>query len=431
MQVSVENTGELERRMTIEVPAERVDQEVSNRLQNMVRTARIDGFRPGKVPVKVVERKYGDQVRKEVVDQVVRTTLDEAMAQQQIELAGEPKIEWPDNSVVGQALEYVVTFQVYPELSAVQLGDAVLERPTIEINEQDVAMVMEKLRKQRAVWEPVEREARIGDKLRISYDGAINGESFPGSHGANVDIELGAETIVNGFDEQLVGATAGSERTVTVTYPEDLSRAEIAGKQASFKVKIISVAESRLPELGDDLALSFGVDEGGLEKFKEEVRVNMDRELDQALKLVIKERVFDILLHYNQVEVPMGLVEEEQKKIEALVSEGAGVTGTSMSVNEKSRRRVALGMLVGKIVKDNNLQVDAARVRQVVESLAASYENPNEVVSWYYDNSDRLGGVQAAVLEDQVVDWIVERLQVDDKSMTFDDLMQLRQEMNT
>ncbi len=431
MQVSVENTGELERRMTIQVPAERVDQEVSNRLQNMARTARIDGFRPGKVPVKVVERKYGDQVRKEVVDQVVRTALDEAMAQQKIEPAGEPKIEWPDNTAVGQALEYVVTFQVYPELSAVQFGDAVLEKPTIEIDDQDVATVMEKLRQQRAVWESVDREARTGDKLRISYDGTINGESFPGSHGANVDIELGAETIVNGFDEQLVGAKAGSERTVTATYPEDLSRAEVAGKQAIFKVKIATVAESRLPELGDDLALSFGVNEGGLEKFREEVRVNMDRELDQALRMVMKERVFDILLNHNPVEVPTGLLEEEQKRIEALATEAAGVTGTSKSAYEKAHRRVALGMLVSKIVKDNNLQVDIARVREVVESLAESYENPNEVVSWYYDSPDRLTEVQGAVLEDQVVDWIVERLQVDDKPMTFEELMQLWQEMGT
>ncbi len=430
MQVSVENTGELERRMTIQVPAERVDQEVSNRLQNMARTARVDGFRPGKVPVKVVERKYGDQVRKEVVDQVVRATLDEAMTRQQIEPAGEPKIEWPSNTAVGQALEYVVTFQVYPELSTVQFGEAVLEKPIIEINDQDMAAVMEKLRKQRAVWEPVDREAQTGDKLRISYDGTINGESYPGSHGTNVDIELGAEAIVNGFDEQLVGATAGSERTVTVTYPEDLSSIEIAGKQASFTVKIVAVDAPRLPELGDDLALSFGVDEGGLEKLKEEVRVNMDRELNQALRLVLKERVFDILLNHNQVEVPAGLVEEEQKRIETLASEAAGVTGAAMNANEKARRRVALSMLVGKIVKDNNLQVDVARVRTVVESLAASYEKPDEVVSWYYDNPDRLGEVQATVLEDQVVDWIVEQLQVDDKPMTFDDLMQLRQEMS-
>lgn len=431
MQVSVENTGELERRMTIQIPAERVDQEVSNRLQNMARTARIDGFRPGKVPVKVVERKYGDQVRKEVVDQVVRTSLDEAMAQQQIEPAGEPKIEWPNNTAAGKALEYVVTFQVYPELAAVQFGDAVLDRPAIEINDQDVAAVMEKLRRQRAVWEPVDREARTGDKLRVGYDGVINGESFSGSHGANVDIELGAETVVSGFDEQLVGANPGSERNVTVTYPENFSRAEIAGKQASFSVKILSVAEPRLPELDDDMALSFGVNEGGLEKLQEEVRVNMRRELDQALKLVIKEKVFDILLNYNKVEVPTGLVEDEQKRIEALVAGDGGVTETPMNVSERSHRRVALGMLVGKIVKDNNLQVDVARVRQVVESLAVSYENPSEVVSWYYDNPDELGGVQSRVLEDQVVDWIVEQIKVDDKPMTFEDLMRLRQEIGT
>ena len=241
MQVSVEATGTLERRMTVRVPAERVDEEVNSRLKNMARTARIDGFRPGKVPVSVVTRKYGDQVRKEVVDQVIRTTLDEAMAQQQIVPAGQPNIEWPENAAAGKALEYVVTFQVFPELGPIQFGDATVEKPVVEINEQDLSSVLEKLRKQRVVWESVDREATIGDRLIISYNGTIDGNSFSGGKGVNSELELGSGLIAPGFDEQLVGVTAGSRRTVKISYPDDFHVAKIAGKQASFYVNVNSL----------------------------------------------------------------------------------------------------------------------------------------------------------------------------------------------
>jgi trigger factor len=431
MQVSVETTGAVDRRMTIQIPAEKVDGEVTSRLENLARTARIDGFRPGKVPMKVVARKYGQQVRKEVVDQVVRTTLDEAMAQEQLKPAGEPRVEWPDNTQAGQALECVVTFQVYPELTAVQLGDAAIERPMVNINDEDLAVVLDKLRKQRATWVPVDRESRLGDRLTINHLGTINGESFPGSHGVKVEVELGSAAIVDGFDDQLVGMAPDSKKTLTVTYPEQGYAQEVAGKQASFEVTVISVAESQLPELNDDLASSFGITEGGLDKFKEEVRENMARELEQTLRLVMKDRVFDRLLEQNQVEVPTGLVDKELELVALTAKQFGGADGASERVAERENKRVALGMLVGKIVEDQNIQVDSARVRDMVEAVAATYENPDEVVAWYYDSPDRLNEAQAAILEDQVVDWVLEQVPVNDKSMTFEELMQLRSDTGT
>lgn len=422
MHVSVENTGGLERRMTVQVPADRIDQEVGSRLESMSRTVRLDGFRPGKVPVRVIEQKYGSQVRQEVIEQVINSTLQEALTQENLSPAGSPSIE-PQVVQPGETLEYVATFEVFPEFEqALDYGFSVT-RPAVDVGDDDVDAMLEKLRKQRATWNEVDRSAAMSDQVVIDFEGKIDGEAFTGNKGQNMPLELGSGSMIPGFEEQLEGVSAGDEKTISVTFPADYPAAEVAGKDAEFAIKVHNVAEMALPELDDEFARAFGVGDGGIDGLRQEVTSNMQRELKQLVTANIKDQVFSRLLEKNPVEVPRSLIDSE---VTALQGQAQNQGMDASALEASAARRVKLGVLLSEIVKQNQIQVDPDRVRQNIETIAASYENPDEVVQYYYGNQEMLTGVQTAVIEEQAVEWIMENsgVAVEDKPSSFDELVE-------
>ena len=420
MQVSVENTGGLERRMTVQVPADRIDQEVGSRLESMSRTVRLDGFRPGKVPVRVIQQKYGDRVRLEVIEQVINSTLQEALTQENLSPAGRPSIE-PQSMQPGEALEYVATFEVFPEFAqALDYGFSV-ERPAVEVGDDDVEAMLGKLRRQRATWNKVDRAAAMNDQVVIDFEGTIDGESFTGNKGQSMPLDLGSGSMIPGFEEQLEGVSGGDEKTITVTFPADYPAAEVAGKSADFAIKVHSVAEMALPELDEEFARAFGIADGSIEGLRREVTSNMQRELKQLVTANIKDQVFSRLLDKNPLEVPRALIDSE---IAALQDQAQNQGLDTSALEASAERRVKLGVLLSEIVKQNQIQVDPDRVRQNIDTIAASYENPDEVVQYYYGNQEMLTAIQTAVIEEQAVEWIMENsgVTVEEKPSSFDEL---------
>ena len=422
MEVSIKNTGGLSRRMTVQVPAERVDQEVESRLKSMSQTVRLDGFRPGKVPTKVIEQKYGKQVRFEVVDQVINSTLQEALGQEGLRPAGMPDVE-PVESHAGQALEYVATFEVFPELTdSISYGFSVVQ-PLVDIAENDIQEMLENLRKQRATWNEVERPAAHDDQITIDLEGTVDGNAFAGNKAEKMPVVLGSNSMIAGFEEQLIDVSAGDEKTLDITFPDDYPSAEVAGKASSFNVKVHSVSERVLPEIDEDFARAFGITEGGLQALVDEITSNMERELKGLIKSKMKSQVFDGLLAHNPVEVPTSLIESEIKELQQQEA-NQGLDATALGA--RAEKRVKLGVIVSEIAKQNQIQLDPDRVRELVVTIAASYEKPEEVVQWYYGNQEMLSGVQSAVIEEQVVEWVVEHsgIDVNDEKTTFSALVE-------
>jgi len=423
MQVSVETTGGLERRMKVQIPADQIDQQVESKLQQLARSVRIDGFRPGKVPLSVVKKRYGDQVRQETAGELIASSYEEALQRENLKPAGDPRIEQTRNEP-GQELEFVATFEVYPEVEPPELADITIERMTSEVTDTDVDNMLEKLRRQRVTWGKVERAAEDGDRIEIDFEGTIDGKPFSGNSAQNVPLELGSKSMIPGFEEQLVGVSAGESKTIEVTFPGDYGSAEVAGKTASFDVKVHAVAEAQLPELNDEFARVFGVGDGGLAKLREEIRRNMERELAAVIKSRVKQQVFDALLEKASLDVPGSLVDSE---IEALIKkdEAAADAGADRGrYEDEARRRVSLGLLIAEIIRRNQLQIDPERVRETVENLAQSYEKPEEVVQWYYSNQEMLAGIQTLIMEETVVEWVAGQTKVLEKSITFDEIMQ-------
>jgi trigger factor len=422
MEVSLENTGGLGRRMKVQVPAARVDDEVTSRLESMTRTVRLDGFRPGKVPMRVVQQKFGHQVRAEVIQQVLNSTLQEALAQESIRPAGEPSIE-PIDSPPGEPFEYVATFEVFPELTGPINYSFKVERPVVDINENDINEMLENLRKQRATWTAVDRAAKPGDQVTIDFEGSIDGGPFAGNKAESMPLVLGSNSMIPGFEEQLSGVSAGDEKSIELTFPDDYPGSEVAGKSATFRVRVHQVSEMELPELNDDFARAFGISEGGMEALRTEITGNMQRELKGLISSSLKSQVFSGLLEKNPVEVPRQLIETESLELRSRKGSAAGDTA---ALQAEAERRVKLGVIVSEIVKQNQIQLDPERVREVVDNIAASYEKPEEVVQWYYGNQEMLSGVQSAVIEDQAVEWIMEHGGVDisDNVMSFNDLVE-------
>lgn len=422
MEVSVENTGGLVRRMTVQVPAERVDQEVETRLRSMAQTLRLDGFRPGKVPLKVIEQKFGKRVRMEVVDKVMNATMQEALNQNSIRPAGAPSLESRE-SRPGEPLEYVATFEIFPELQGVLNYGFTVTRPVVEITEEDISGMLDNLRRQRAGWTSVERPSRSGDKLVIDFEGSIDGEAFPGNRASDMPLVLGSGNMIQGFEAQLEGLSAGDEKTLEVTFPADYPSDAVAGKNAGFTVKVKSVAEMVLPELDDAFAQAFGVASGGMQGLREEVTRNMQRELKGLISSKLKEQVFDSLLSQNPVDAPQKLIEDE---VQTLKSQRNYRDRPAAELEALAGKRVRLGVIVSEVAKQNQIQLDPDRVREMVETIASSYEKPEEVIQWYYGNQEMLYGVQTTVIEEQVVEWIIEHSDVEvvDKRMSFSELVE-------
>ncbi|MBT2968642.1 MAG: trigger factor [gamma proteobacterium symbiont of Ctena orbiculata] len=421
MQVSVESGEGLERRVTVELPAEQIEAEVTKRLQQIGRTAKLDGFRPGKVPMKLLRRNYGGQVLQEVYGQMIETSYQEAIQQEKLQPAGMPKIEPKEASEEG-LFSYVATLEVMPEIELVKLAGEI-KRPITEISAEDIEDMIGKLRKQRATWSGVDRAAAEGDQVKISFKGLVDGEAFEGGSAENVDLVLGSKRMIEGFESGLVGMVKEEKRSIDLKFPEDYRVEELAGKPVTFEVEVSEISEEVLPPVDDDFAKEFGASEG-VEKLKEDIRENMERELSQRVQARIKSQAMDLVYEQNQIDVPKALVEEEIEALSKQAREQMGANTGSFELprdmfEEQAKRRVSLGLLIGEIIKQNGIQVDNDRVRKTIEEYAASYEQPDEVVKFYYGNQQQLASVQNIVLEDQVVDWIMEQVEVVDDQTTF------------
>ncbi len=430
MQVTVEASTGLERRMTVQVPEERISEQVKDRLKSLGRTARLHGFRPGKVPAKVLERTYGRQVRDEVVSKVLESSLFEAFGTENLKPAGQPTIDALD-SEPGQGLSYTAVFEVYPEVQAPDAASLELTRPVAEVTEQDVDKLIETLRKQRRTWEELDKEAADGDRLTLDYKGTIGGEPFEGGEAQQVPVELGSHSLIEGFEEALKGAKAGEERVLDLTFPDEYHAKDLAGKPVQFKVTVFKVEEPRLPEVDEEFIQSFGVKEGGVDALRKEIRENMERELRDTIQARMRNDAMDALLARHELELPRALVEDESKRLmeqtrQNLVRQGAGSPTLQLQpalFENQARRRVALGLILAEVVKANGMAADPEKVKGRVASIASAYQEPQQVMSWYYADKQRLAEIESLVMEDEVVEWIVEHAKVSDEKTTFDAIM--------
>lgn len=432
MQVSVTTTEGLERRIAVEVPLARVDDEIQQRLASMKNTVRMSGFRPGKVPLSVVKQRYGAQVRKEVEAELVRSSLYEAIKNKNLRPADAPKVEMNVSDDVSEGLAYTATFEVYPDLSVVVPGGEI-EKLAADIGEQDVSEMIEKLRKQRAEWNVVERSASDGDQLDIDFLGTVDGEAFEGGDAKNYSIIIGSGRFIAGFEEQLVGLTSGETKDVSVSFPDDYQNKELAGKAAMFAVNVNGVQEAKLPGIDDEAFLkSMGVKD--VDALKVDIRANMQRELEQAIGARFKESVLNALMDANNIELPNSLVDAEIRTMlnEARQNMGLGASQDSEIISDairtsfeaRARRRVGLGLLVGELLREHGITVDPVKVRAHIDAQAQSYDDPESVVKWYYEDRSRLSGVEALVLEDQVVEWLASQMSSVEMKKAFSDIME-------
>lgn len=430
MQVTLENTGRLERKLHVAIPEDRIEDEVSTRLKSMTRTAKIPGFRPGKVPLKIVAQRYGRKVREEVVGEVVRSSFYDALVKENLRPAGSPTIE-PVASEPGKGVSYTAVFEVFPEIPPPEVEGLQIVRPVAEVAEADVDKMIETLRRQRQTWEAVERAATDGDRVVIDFVGTVEGEEFEGNKGTEVPVVLGAGRMLEGFESGLTGASAGESRTVEVQFPDDYRVETLAGKTAAFAVEVRRVEEPLLPDVDDEFARQLGVAEGGVEALRREVRKNLERELADAIRSTVKQGVMDALIAKNPVDPPHALVEEEKHRmfrlrIGELAQQGVDAANLGLRPDmfeEQARRRIALGLLLAEVVRANELSADQEKVRARIDTIASTYEDPQQVVSWYYADKARLAEVESTVLEDQVVDWVLERAEVTEETRSFDDLL--------
>ena len=428
MQVSVEELGGLERRLTVQLPAARIEQEIEQRLQDLSRRVKLDGFRPGKVPLKVVKRMYGGQVRQEVLGELMQSSFQEAVSGQNLRPAAGPQIS-PSAAAKGD-FAYAATFEVLPEFELQGFEGIAVERPVAEVSDADIDSMLETLRKQRTVWTPVERPAQTGDRVTVSFEGTIDGVAFPGGKGDDVPVVLGAGGMLPDFENGLIGIAAGEAREIAVSFPEGYHAQELAGRTARFALNAGVVAEPSLPPVDEDFAKAFGVEDGSVEALRAALRDNMTRELGQGIKTRVKKQVMDALLAANPIELPKVLVTEEIDRIAQQAGFPAASAGNAEADKikegvfaEEARRRVALGLLISKLVVQEKLTADPARVVEQLTTMASTYQDPNEVMQWYLKNPQAMEGLRALALEDTVVDWVLARASVTEQPSTFDAVM--------
>lgn len=431
MQVSVETTGKLEREMRVAVPEERIAGEVQNRLARLSRTTKVAGFRPGKAPLKVIEQRYGKRVREEVIGDVVQSSFYEAIAQEKLRPAGSPSIH-PLEADQGQGLTYTARFEVYPEIQLQPVKDLEIEKPIYAIGDDDIDRMIEVLRKQRAQLQEVKRSARSGDTVEIDFTGSLGGEPFEGGSGSDFRLELGSGRFLEGFEQGLIGKAAGEEATLDLTFPGDYRDEKLAGKPVQFKIQVKKVLEAVPPELNEEFFAQFGVSEGGEAAFREELRRHMEREAESAVRSRQRQAVMDALVKANPVDVPKSLIHEEshrllrqfQSQLKAYgVADEKGLPNDTSVFEERAAQRVATQLIVLEIIRSQGFEADPGRVREVIEKNAENYEDAAAVVNWYYKDKQRLAEVEAVVLEDKVIDWVMKNAAVKDVKLSFDELV--------
>jgi trigger factor len=427
MQVSVESLGKLERRMQVQVPAERIAAEMAARLQTISRTARLNGFRPGKAPLKVIRQQFGSQVHREVIGELLQSSYAEAVTQNQLAPAGNPRIE-PQSMGEGQDLKYVATFEVFPELELKPMESLEVDRVVADVTEADIDAMIERLRKQQMKYAAVTRPAQLGDKVTIDFEGTIDGTPFAGGKGENIAIVLGEGRMLPQLEQGLVGAEPLEKREITVNFPADYRAAELSGQSARFATEVKSVEEPVLPEVDEEFCKAFGVTEGGLEKLREDVAANMRRELEQALRNRNKATVMEKLYAANPTEVPNVLIESQIQDMQVEAMRRTGAKDASQAPPrdafvEPARRRVTLGLLLNDVIRREALVVDRTRVNERLDEMVAAYGDAAAMKRAYLQNAEAMRQVESLTLEDQAVDWILDHAKVHEVKSTFKELM--------
>jgi trigger factor len=428
MQVTVENVSELGRRMTVTVEDANIEQAVQERLKSIRPNVKMAGFRPGKVPMNMVERSHGPAARRDVIDALVQESMQEAFTQEGINPASAPHIDSMDEK--DGNLVYSMNYEVFPDVGSIDISSASLEKTTAEVTEEDVDRMIETLREQRASLDSLKRGAKEGDTLTIDFVGTIDGEAFQGGTGNDMQFEIGAGRMLADFEAPLLGKKAEQSVEVVMTFPEDYQAENLRGKEAKFDVTIKDVAKKKLPKLDKEFAALCGV-EDGVAALKKEVRSNMERELTNALKNVNKRRAMDLLVEKHEVTVPEAPVLREAEFLvnqakNNLASQGVNVEGLPFdpeNFKPNAERRVKLSLLLGKIISENNIQPDEARVKAAIDDIAASYEDPEDVVNFYMNDQQRLSELQMTVVEDMVVEWIYDHVKVEESASSFSDVV--------
>ena len=432
METTTENSSSLQRTLNLAVSLASMEAEVGNRLKRLARTVKMDGFRPGKVPMKIVAQQYSGQVRQEVLGEAVQKNFAEAVNAQKLKVAGYPRIEAKPSEDESRDLQFAATFEVYPDVVVGDISGVEIDRPQVVVGDAEIDKTIEILRKQRVTYAPAKRKAAVGDQVEIDYRGTLNGEEFSGGKAQGYKLVLGEGNTLKDFEGSIVGMKAGESKSFELTFPEDYHAKELAGKTVTFEVTLNQVAGAKLPEVDADFAKSLGVLDGNLETMRSEIKDNLEREVKKRIDSRVKERVMQALLDATPFEQPRSLIEMEidhlrQQAGEDLRARGLTASGDiSLPANlfeDQARRRVSLGLIMAELVNAHQLQAQPEQVRELVNELAQSYEEPEHVLAWYYAEPNRLATVESLVIEDNVVKWVLERAKVVEVTSAFDELM--------
>lgn len=426
MQTNVENLSQLERRLNLALPAQQIESEVENRLKRLAKTVKMDGFRPGKVPFKVVVQQYGMRVREEVLGDALNQGFTQAVREQNLKVAGYPRFEQGS-----QQFEFTATFEVYPEVAVGDIAGKIVERPVIQVGDADVDKTLEILRKQRVQYQTASRKAKKEDRVTIDYRGTIDAQPFQGGEAQGYSLVLGEGSLLKDFEKQITGMSAGESKTFELSFPADYHGKDVAGKTATFELKVSEVAKPVLPEVDAEFAKSLGIQDGNLELMRGDIKANLEREVGRRVKAKVKDQVMQALLDATQIEVPKALIGQEAEKLmqqagQEMASNGVNLQNLQLPADmfqDQAKRRVTLGLILAELIRTQSLAAKPDQVRAAVEEFAQSYEHPAEVVKWYYERAERLREVEALVMEDNVVAWALERAKVEDKPTAFDELM--------
>jgi trigger factor len=430
MQVSVENVSKLERKLTVSVPADRLESKVSERLRELSRSVRLKGFRPGKVPAKVIEQRFGAQVRNEAIGDLIRDSFGEAVREQNLRPAVSPAIETSGSAEDGE-FRYTATFEVMPEIGTIDVSGLKVQRPTAEVADSDIDTMIETLRQQRRSWEPVERAAAVGDMVMFESVAEVEGLRMPAEGVERSGTIVGSKALPAEIEDGLVGLSAGDEKTIELTFPENHRVAALAGKPGRLTVKVARVSEGTMPEVDEAFMASFGITDGGLEKFRTEIRANLERELRGALMARLKGDVVAKLLQaHAELEFPARMVEAEARGLAQQAERQAQSQGQKdVKVSHEAllpaaRQRVAAALLLGELARQNDIRLDRNRLNETLASIASTYEDPMQVVELYRNDAQLMQGLESRVIEDQLIDWIADHADLTVQQLSFTEVMQ-------
>ncbi len=438
LQVTSEKLSKQEAQLTVKVPVGNIQKKVEARIRKVAKTAKIDGFRKGKVPITHIRAQYGAGIQQEVINDEIRDTVFEAIIEEKIRAVGMPNID--DVKLEDEFLVYQATVEIFPEIEVQGISDVDVERLTSNIDDEDVDTMIESLREQRAEYVEKDGAIETNDQATFDFEGTVDGEVFEGGSAEDFDLVIGSNQFIPGFEDGMIGLKAGEEKVIDVTFPEDYQAENLKGKDAQFKVTVKAVKTKQLPEIDEEFLKVFGVEEGGVDKLKADVRKNMEREIKNATRNQVKQAAFDALLESNEFEVPKAMLEQEiDRQRDQMLQRFAQQFGADPSTFDKSMfpnemfeeqalRAARLGVIVARIIDEQNLEVDEEKVTAYIAELSENYEDPNEVVEYFTNDKDQRAGIESLVLENQVVDYILGEGKVTDKEVTYQELLATQQQ---